>query len=85
MFDTTDVIGLLNTVYTDVGLMLGVIILGTLAGTAALLGLAYGVDQLCKLLGNDPQSFAYNPRVGSGMSRFQRGRRNAEGGANLLA
>jgi len=33
---------------------------------------------------NYPGGYGYNPRQGSGMSRFQTGRRNASGGANLL-
>lgn len=34
---------------------------------------------------NYPGGLGYNPRYGSGLSRFQKGRRNASGGANLLA
>jgi len=33
---------------------------------------------------NLPGGSGYNPSLGSGMSRFQRGRRNSSGGANLI-
>jgi len=85
MYDITSATSNLTSAFNGVGEILSVVFGGVLVGLIALIGLGYGVRKLYKTIFNYPGGFGYNPALGSGISRFKRGRRNASGGANLLA
>jgi len=85
MIDAVVITDILAGNYLAVGVVIGQVILTTLAALTALAGLSYGVRGLYLTLGNYPGGWGYNPRYGSGRSRFQQGRRNSSGGLNLMA
>jgi len=85
MYDISQATSDLATAFAGTGTTLAVVFSGILVGLIALLGLGFAVRKLYSTIFNYPDGFGYNPALGSGMSRWQKGRRNASGGANLLA
>lgn len=85
MIDELYIANILASNYLSLGASIALTI-GTIIGaTVALFGLGYGLQKLYLTLGNFPGGFGYNPAFGSGISRFQKGRRNSSGGVNLLS
>jgi len=84
MFGVPEAIAVWGIIIFQTGVIIGLCITAILAGSAALLGLGWGVRKVALSIFNYPEGWGYDPRQGSGMSRFQRGRRNARGGLNLM-
>lgn len=66
------------------GSMLLAVIGGILVLFAAIFGLGLGLVYFKAWILNQPGGLYYNPSFGSGSSRFQKGKRNASGGINLI-
>jgi len=84
MIDVTNIITIWAQISTNTGTVLARPIIVITGGLVALLGLKMGLDYLYRWIFNYPGTSHYNPQLGSGMSRWQKGRRNSHGGVNLL-
>lgn len=84
-YQSSYVPGVFTSSFTQLGSAISTTVINITLSLVALLCLGMGLRYLYRWIFNWPGTSHYNPRFGSGSSRWQKGRRNSQGGINLLA
>jgi len=80
MFDTASSTDALIVAFGGVGLLVGTVVGAVLVALAGLGGIGFAIKKVSDTIFNMPGGFGYNPRYGSGWSRFRKTNYNGEGG-----